>query len=129
MTENEWQLVEPKLRRGLTTEDYPTALLAHQHRLVEIISSDPNNGAIAALHSIRNLPPDLRVGLKPFAIHYTDAKTQTATAAATVELVKAVLEGRRMEVSGSVHARGREWPLWPLWRTGAPGRHGTTGDA
>jgi malate dehydrogenase len=106
MTENEWQLVEPKLRRGLATEDYPATLLAHQRRLIEMISSDPSNGAVTALDSIRNLAPDLRVALKPFAIHYTDAKTQTATAAATVELVKAVLEGRRVEVSAQYMHEG-----------------------
>lgn len=99
LSENEWRLVEPKLRRGLSTEDYPAALLAHQRRLIEMISSNPANGAVIALHAVRDLPPDLRVALKPFAIHYTDAKTQTATAAATVELVKAVLEGRRVEIS------------------------------
>jgi malate dehydrogenase len=106
MTDREWRLVEPTLRRGLRTEDYPAALLAHQRRLIEMIASDPKNGALKALHSIRDLPPDLRVPLKPFAIHYTDAKTQTATAAATVELVKAVLEGRRVEVSAQYIHQG-----------------------
>lgn len=106
MAEKEWQLVEPQLRRGLTTEDYPAALIEYQRRLIEMIRSDPSNGAISALHSIRDLPPDLRVALKPFAIHYTDAKTQTATAAATVELVRAVLEGRRVEVSAQYMHEG-----------------------
>lgn len=106
MTDREWRLVEPTLRRGLRTEDYPAALLAHQRRLIEMIVSDPQNGPLKALHSIRDLPPDLRVPLKPFAIHYTDAKTQTATAAATVELVKAVLEGRRVEVSAQYMHQG-----------------------
>lgn len=106
MTDREWRLVEPTLRRGLRTEDYPAALLAHQRRLIDMIVSDPQNGALKALHSIRDLPPDLRVPLKPFAIHYTDAKTQTATAAATVELVKAVLEGRRVEVSAQYMHQG-----------------------
>lgn len=106
MTDREWRLLEPTLRRGLRTEDYPAALLAHQRRLIEMIASDPQNGALKALHSIRDLPPDLRVPLKPFAIHYTDAKTQTATAAATVELVKAVLEGRRVEVSAQYMHEG-----------------------
>ena len=106
MTDREWRLVEPTLRRGLRTEDYPAALLAHQRRLIEMIASDPKNGALKALHSIRDLPPDLRVPLKPFAIHYTDAKTQTATAPATVELVKAVLEGRRVEVSAQYLHQG-----------------------
>ena len=106
MTDREWRLLEPALRRGLHTEDYPAALLAHQRRLIDMIASDPQNGALKALHSIRDLPPDLRVPLKPFAIHYTDAKTQTATAAATVELVKAVLEGRRVEVSAQYMHQG-----------------------
>jgi len=106
MTDREWRRLEPALRRGLRTEDYPAALLAHQRRLIDMIATDPQNGALRALHSIRDLPPDLRVPLKPFAIHYTDAKTQTATAAATVELVKAVLEGRRVEVSAQYMHQG-----------------------
>lgn len=106
LSEREWRLVEPKLRRGLATEDYPATLLVHQRRMIAMISSDPLNGAVAALQYVRDLPPDLRVALKPFAIHYTDAKTQTATAAATVELVKAVLEGRRVEVSAQYMHEG-----------------------
>jgi len=106
MTDREWCLVEPKIRRGLRTEKYADALLAHQRRMVEMISDDHVNGAVRALHYVRDLPPDLRVPLKPFAIHYTDAKTQTATATATVELVKAVLEGRRVEVSAQYMHQG-----------------------
>ena len=74
--------------------------------MIELISSDHRNGAVRALQYVRDLPPDLRVPLKPFAIHYTDAKTQTATAAATVELVKAVLEGRRVEISAQYMHQG-----------------------
>ena len=106
MTEREWRLVEPTLRRGLRTEDYPAVLGEHQRRLIEMIGSDPLNGALKALQYVRDLSPDLRVPLKPFAIHYTDAKTQTATAAATVELVKAVLEGRRVEISAQYMHQG-----------------------
>ena len=106
MTEQEWHLVEPELRRGLRTEEYPETLLTHQRRMVAMISADPRNGALKALAYVRDLSPDLRVPLKPFAIHYTDAKTQTATAAATVELVKAVLEGRRVEISAQYMHEG-----------------------
>ena len=106
MTEQEWQLLEPRLRRGLNTTDFPAALAEHQQRMIEMISADHTHGAIQALDYVRHLPPDLRVPLKPFAIHYTDAKTQTATAAATVELVKAVLEGRRVEVSAQYMHEG-----------------------
>lgn len=106
MTEQEWQLLEPRLRRDLRTADFPAALAHHQRRMIEMISADHTHGAIQALDYVRELPPDLRVPLKPFAIHYTDAKTQTATAAATVELVKAVLEGRRVEVSAQYMHEG-----------------------
>ncbi len=106
MTEQEWQLLEPRLRRGLSTADFPAALAHHQRRMIEMISNDHVNGALQALDYVRELPPDLRVPLKPFAIHYTDAKTQTATAAAAVELVKAVLEGRRVEVSAQYMHEG-----------------------
>lgn len=106
MTEQEWQLLEPRLRRGLRTTDFSAALAEHQRRMIEMISADHTHGAVQALNYVRELPPDLRVPLKPFAIHYTDAKTQTATAAATVELVKAVLEGRRVEVSAQYMHEG-----------------------
>ncbi len=106
MTDREWQGIQPQLRRGLTTAQYHESLLAHQQKMIELISSDHRNGAVRALQHVRNLPPDLRVPLKPFAIHYTDAKTQTATAAATVELVKAVLEGRRVEISAQYMHQG-----------------------
>ena len=106
MTGKEWRLIEPKLRRGVSTEDYPAILLEHQRRLIALIGTDPKNGAVTALNYVRGLSPDLRVPLKPFAIHYTDAKTQTATAAATVELVKAVLEGKRVEISAQYMHQG-----------------------
>ncbi|MDR2550536.1 MAG: hypothetical protein LBD10_10105 [Desulfobulbus sp.] len=106
MTEAEWRLIEPALRRGLRTEEYPEALLRHQRALIEMIGSDPEHGAVKALHYVGELPPDLRVPLKPFAIHYTAAKTQTATAAATVELVRAVVEGRRVEISAQYMHEG-----------------------
>ena len=113
MTEAEWRLVEPGLRRGLRTEEYPEALLRHQRALIGMIGSDPEHGAVRALRYVRDLPPDLRVPLKPFAIHYTDAKTQTATAAATVELVKAVLEGRRVEISAQFMHEGENGLFGP----------------
>jgi malate dehydrogenase len=99
MTASEWQLAEQQIRRGLTTEDYHEALAHHQAKLIELIKGDREQGPAKALAYVTGLPPDLRVALKPFAIHYTHAKTQTATAAATTELVKAVLEGRHIEIA------------------------------
>ena len=106
MTDKEWRLLEPQIRRGLRTQDFAEALVTHQNKMIDMISGHPVDGALRALRYVLELPPDLRVALKPFAIHYTDAKTQTATAAATVELVKAVLEGRRVEVSAQYMHEG-----------------------
>jgi malate dehydrogenase len=99
MTEKEWKLAEQQIRRGLTTELYHQALSYHQAKLIEMMKGDRELGPAKALDYVSDLPPDLRVALKPFAIHYTHAKTQTATAAATTELVKAVLEGRHIEIA------------------------------
>jgi malate dehydrogenase len=105
MTASEWTLAERQIRRGLTTEGYHEALSRHQAKLIEMIKSDRLLGPAKALDYVTELSPDLRVALKPFAIHYTHAKTQTATAAATTELVKAVLEGRHIEISAQfMHA-------------------------
>jgi malate dehydrogenase len=99
MTEKEWKLAEQQIRRGLTTKLYHQALSYHQAKLIEMMKGDRELGPAKALDYVSDLPPDLRVALKPFAIHYTHAKTQTATAAATTELVKAVLEGRHIEIA------------------------------
>ncbi len=99
MTASEWRLAERRIRRGLTTEGYHEALAHHQARLIALMKSDRELGPAKALAYVTDLPPDLRVALKPFAIHYTHAKTETATAVATMELVKAVLEGRDIEIA------------------------------
>ncbi len=106
MSENEWELAEQQIRRGLTTEDYHEALKKNQQKLIRMLADDPKNGSVKALHHVMQLSPDLRVALKPFAIHYTEAKTQTATAAATTDLVKAVVEGRHIEIAAQYMHEG-----------------------
>ena len=48
----------------------------------------------------------LHVALKPLPVHYSQAKTISATATATVELVKALCEGRAVEVCAQYAHRG-----------------------
>jgi malate dehydrogenase len=55
---------------------------------------------------VDSLPPDLRVVLKPFVTHLSGAKTISATANVTVDLVQNLLEGREIVVSGQVQLDG-----------------------
>lgn len=87
-----------RLRGGLAPEDFHERLRAEHADLIASMTADPATGPVRALDRIAALPPDLRVALKPFAVHYSQAKTVSATATATVDLVKAVCEGRAVEV-------------------------------
>lgn len=87
-----------RLRDGVSLADFPVRLAREHAVVMEAMIADPVNGPVRALERIARLPPDLRVALKPFPVHYSQAKTVAATATATVELVKAVCEGRAVEV-------------------------------
>lgn len=114
LTESEWKLAEKQVRRKLETRDFPEALAYHRSRMIELIAGDNRGGAKAALAYVQNLSPDLRVPLKPFAIHYTDAKTQTATAAATVDLIRGLVEGRHVEVAAQFMHEGENGIVGPF---------------
>ena len=55
---------------------------------------------------VDRLPPDLRVVLKPLVTHLSGAKTISATANVTVDLVKTLLDGREIVISGQVQLDG-----------------------
>ena len=57
------------------------------------------------------LPPDLRVFLKPFVTHMSGAKTISATANVTVDLVQSLLQGREVVVSGQVQLSGEFYDI------------------
>lgn len=102
---SEWNVIEKRLRGGLTTQAFPERLLEEQQTLIEMLKNDPLHGPQKALLHVSTLPPDLRVALKPFAIHYTQAKTVEATANASVELIKSIIGGRPMEIAAQyMHA-------------------------
>ena len=115
MNRAEWEATETRLRRGVTTATYSEHLLAEQKKLIATLLDDPDEGPIKALQHVATLAPDLRVALKPFAIHYTEAKTVEATANASVELARAILEGRPMEIAAQ------------YMHTGESGIHGPFG--
>ncbi|MEI7611917.1 MAG: hypothetical protein WCK63_03350 [Betaproteobacteria bacterium] len=87
-----------RLRNGTASADFPQRLAAEHAALMSAMMADPVNGPIHALERVSRLPPDLRVALKPFPVHYSQAKTISATATAAVELVTALCEGRAVEI-------------------------------
>lgn len=87
-----------RLRGGLAATEFHARLREEHAALIAAMMADPVAGPVRAFERIAALPPDLRVALKPFAVHYSQAKTISATANATVDLVKALCEGRAIEV-------------------------------
>lgn len=102
----EWRAAEKQLRSGLNTADFPGRLAQERQRLVAMLMADPRGGPYQALRYVASLPPDLRVALKPFAIHYTEAKTVEATCHAVVELITAIVAGRPMEIAAQYQHEG-----------------------
>ncbi|MEW6754617.1 MAG: malate dehydrogenase [Candidatus Latescibacterota bacterium] len=102
----EWRAAEKRLRRETDTRTFAARLQVERQRVVEMLTRDPHNGAGLALRLVAGLPPDLRVALKPFAIHFTDAKTVEATCHAVVELVTAIVSGRPMEIAAQYQHEG-----------------------
>jgi len=94
------------LRAGITTLEYPRRLASEHRDIMALMQADPVGGPVRALERIARLPPDLRVALKPFPVHYSQAKTVAATSSATVELVKALCEGRSVEVCAQFEHQG-----------------------
>ena len=94
------------LRAGTASADFPERLAAEHAALMALMMTDPVMGPVRALERVAQLPPDLRVALKPFPVHYSQAKTISATATATVELVKALCEGRAVEICAQYAHRG-----------------------
>ena len=95
-----------RLRDGTSSADFPARLAAQHAALIADMMTDPINGPVKALERVARLPPDLRVALKPFPVHYSQAKTIAATATATVELVTALCQGRAVEICAQYLHRG-----------------------
>lgn len=103
-----------RLRAGTVSADYPERLAAEHATLMAEMMADPVSGPVRALERVARLPPDLRVALKPFAVHFSQAKTVSATANATVELVTALCEGRAVEICAQYEHHGELGIFGPI---------------
>ena len=90
------------LRRGRTLDGFPREVAAAQAELVEVAAVDVG----AAYRLVDTWPADLRLVARPWMTHQSGAKTATATAAATADLVEVVLDGRETVVAGQVALDG-----------------------
>ena len=91
-----------RLRRGRTLDAFPREIAQAQAELVEVAAVDVG----AAYRLIDTWPADLRLVARPWMTHQSGAKTATATAAATADLVEVVLDGRETVVAGQVALDG-----------------------
>ena len=64
-----------------------------------------------AFDRVDRLPPDVRVILRPYVTQISGAKTAVSTAAVTLDLVRTLLDGREVVVSGQVQLDGEFYDL------------------
>lgn len=86
------------LRGDRTFATFAAETVEAQGRLTALAEHDIR----AAFDLIDTWPPDLRVVTRPWMTHQSGAKTATATANATVDLVDTLLDGREIVVAGQV---------------------------
>jgi malate dehydrogenase len=86
------------MRGARPQASFPAQVVAAKTHLLDVAGRDIRR----AFQLVEDLAPDLRSALRPWLIHGSGAKTAVATAAATVDLVTALLEGRDTLVAGQV---------------------------
>ena len=84
-----------RARGPRTLDDFPAEVAAAQRHLATLDMAE-------AFRWVDTLPPDLRVVVRPYLTHRSGAKTPTGTAAATIDLIDTILDGRDMIVAGQV---------------------------
>ncbi|MBD2462564.1 malate dehydrogenase [Oscillatoria sp. FACHB-1407] len=103
MDTEELQTTLKRLRRGRLIDDFPNEV----NREKQIVLNYLQNESVQAAYTyVDRLPPDLRVVIKPYVTHLSGAKTISATANVTVDLVKTLLDGKEIVVSGQVQLEG-----------------------
>lgn len=98
--------LKAQLRGGLSAGAYPETLARELGAVRGMIEKGDLRAAFA---HVRTLPPDLRVALRPYAAHYSGAKTAVATAHATIDMLRVVLSGHQTVMAAQV-ALEDDWP-------------------
>ncbi|MEL6383454.1 MAG: malate dehydrogenase [Cyanobacteria bacterium J06626_18] len=108
MATDELRDARRQLRRARSVSEFPTEVGQEKQVVTDYIQK---GDILRAYRYVDSLPPDLRVVVKPFVTHVSGAKTITATANVTVDLVQNLLEGREVVVSGQVQLDGEFYGL------------------
>jgi malate dehydrogenase len=90
------------LRRSRTLDTFGDEVAAAQAELAPMLGLD----VAAAFERVETYPPDLRVIARPWLTHQSGAKTAAGSAAATVDLVEVICDGRDTVVAGQVALDG-----------------------
>ena len=108
LTSDQQQATVARLRGDRAVSSFPTQVAEHKRAVWACL----NEGRVReAFERVDSLPPDVRVVLRPYATHFSGAKTAAATAAVTVDLVRTLLDGREAVVSGQVRLEGEFYDL------------------
>lgn len=92
-----------RLRQGRSTSQFPQAISQEKQVVLKYLQQGQIQDAYAY---VDRLSPDLRVVLRPYITHISGAKTISATANVTVDLVKTLMDGREIVISGQVQLAG-----------------------
>ncbi|WP_228489097.1 hypothetical protein [Raineyella fluvialis] len=88
------------LRAGRALAGFPDEIAAAQARLL----AERDTGRAFAM--VEGWPPDLRTVTRPWLTHQSGARTAVGTANATVDLIRAIAEGREIVMAGQVALAG-----------------------
>lgn len=108
MTADELRNTRRRLQRDRSIRNFHQEVAQEKQAVMAYLKQ---NNIQQAYRYVDSLPPDLRVVVKPFVTHISGAKTISATANVTTDLVQNLLEGREIVVSGQVHLDGEFYNL------------------
>jgi malate dehydrogenase len=92
-----------RLRGERSAAQFPTEVAQHKQAIWACLQQ----GRVReAFERVDQMPPDVRVVLRPYVTQLSGAKTAAVTATVTVDLVRTLLEGREVVVAGQVQLDG-----------------------
>ena len=92
-----------RLRTGGDYGYFQAQVAEARHSIRELLTTD----IVQAFDRVDAMPADVRVLLRPELTHLSGAKTVMATANATVDMVRQIVEGREISGAGQVALDGR----------------------
>ncbi len=86
-----------RLRHGIAPTEFAAVCARERNEITALLKAGRVTDAFTRVDS---LPPDVRVIVKPYVIHFSGSKTVLATANVTVDLLSTLYDGREVLVAG-----------------------------